>query len=248
MKKWWISLIGVLAFSLSAWALTQTGMPALDDLYGDLAGYGSLSRRLGFSEGQRKDLMKYIERKAEDLRPIRDEAAAGKGGDKRAAENALYAAREDAFRGLRERMTAGQYDELKAWREDGKDGTDKGRPEAVTQIYLPALNDLHQDLAANGPVSRRLDFTDGQRRDLLNYIEKQAGAMQQVKGDKEAAGRKADRKEKKGADLKESRVEQKAAVNNLVAMRENALRGLKGLMTDRQYAGLEQWLGERADK
>ena len=256
MKKLWISLISVLTLSLSAWALTQTGMPALDDLYGDLVGNGPLSRRLGFSEGQRKDLMKYIEKKAEDLRVIRDEAVAAdrKGGDKKAAENALHAARDEAFRGLKDLMTAGQYDDLKAWRENGKDGKDgrdtrnKGRAEAVTQIYLPALNELHQDLAANGPISRRLEITDGQRKDLLKYTEKQSSAMQQVRDDKEAADRKLDRKEKKGGNLKEAKVERRDSVTELVAMRENALQGFNKLMTDRQFEGLKQWLAERGEK
>lgn len=248
MHKFWISLIGVLTLSLSALALTQTGMPAFDDLYGDLAGNGALSRRLGFTEDQRKDIMKYIEKKAEDLRPIRDELVAAErqpGGDTKAAGNALNAAREDAFRGLKDLMTAKQYDGLKAWREEGKNDNP---PEAVAQIGLPALTDLQQDLAANGPVSRRLGFSEGQRRDIQKYVEKQTDSMREVKDDKVAAARKVDRKELKGGDLKEAQVEQRAASGDLVAKRENALRGLGELMTEKQFEGLKKWLEERTNK
>jgi hypothetical protein len=248
MKKFWISLIGVLTLSLSAWALTQTGMPALDDLNNDLADHGPISRRLGFTEDQRKAIMQYIEKKAEDLRPIRDafEASERKpGSDKKEAGNALQAAREEAFRGLKELMTAKQYDQLKAWREEGKNGNPA---EAVTQIGLAALSDLREDLAANGPLARRLGFTEGQRRDILKFVEQQTESMREVKEDKQAANRKLDRKEQKGGNLKEARVEQKVAGADLVAKRENALRGLKRLMTDSQYDGLEKWLEERTDK
>ena len=248
MKKWWFSSISTLAFTLGAWAFTQTGMPAFDDLYGDLAGNGPISRRLGFTEDQRKDLLTYIEKKAESLRPIRDELAAAErtpGGDKQAAGNALYAARQDAFHGLKELMTAKQYDELKAWREEGKD---EAPPETITQIGLPALNDLRQDLMANGPISRRMDLSEKQRRELLTYIQTQAGTMLAVKGDAVAAERKVERKEKKGVNPKEARIEQKDAVNDLVDTRENALRGLKALMTDKQVDVLTKWLDERRGK
>lgn len=251
MKKMWISLISVLTLSLSAWALTQTGMPALDDLYGDLAVTGPLSHRLGFTDRERTAIMTYIVQKAGELQPLRDAFVAAErqpGADKQAAYTALDAAREVAFHGLKELMTANQYDALKAWREEGKDrarSVDKNPPVNVTQIGLPALNDLHHDLTINGPISRRLDFSERQRKELLKYIAKQTESMQEVKADTLEADRKVERKEEKGASLKEAKVERKEADRDLVAKRENALHGLKSLMTDRQYDGLTKWLEER---
>jgi hypothetical protein len=139
MKKWLISVISVLALSVSAWALTATGMPALDELYKDVTGNGPLSRRLGFTEEQRKAVQTLIEQETPNLVKLRDELVAAEKkverqakknvkksdakDDKAEAGNALNAARDDSFRKLQTVMSEKQYDALKKWRAEGKANT-----------------------------------------------------------------------------------------------------------------------------
>jgi hypothetical protein len=136
MKKWVISIVSVLVMSISAWAAAATGMPALDDLFIDVHNNGPLSKRLGFTDEQRKNIEDYIGREAPNLIKLRDELVAAEKkverkdkkkvdktnarNEKDAAATALNAARDDAFRRLQPLMTEKQYDGLKKHRAEGK--------------------------------------------------------------------------------------------------------------------------------
>ena len=137
MKKIWISMLVVLSMSAGAWALTATGMPALDDLLADVKANGPLSQRLGFTEDQRENIEKHIEKASEDLVKLRDANVAAEKkvdrkdrkdtdktaavGDQREASAELNAARNDAFLKLQPLMSEKQFEELKKWRAEGKD-------------------------------------------------------------------------------------------------------------------------------
>jgi hypothetical protein len=135
MKKAFIGIICALAMTANLWA-GATGMPALDSLLADVAANGPVSKQLGFSDDQRKDIQKHIEKESKNLTKIRDEALAAekkverkekKKADKTVAKQekdaalvALNAARENAFQGLKPLMSGKQFEDLTKWRNAGR--------------------------------------------------------------------------------------------------------------------------------
>lgn len=135
MKKFWLSAVCML-LAAQCWALTQTGMPALDELRADVVKNGPISKKLGFSEDQREKIKDYIDEKSEDLVKKRDAFVAAekkvdrkekKKADKSDAREAkdeasreLNAARDEAFAGLKAFVDDNQFEALKKWRAAGK--------------------------------------------------------------------------------------------------------------------------------
>lgn len=134
MKRLGLIIAGWMALTVQAWALTATGMPALDELRADAAKNGPLSQRLGFSGDQRKDIVALIDKESEDLVPLRDEMVAAekrfdaakknnKGAAREemdAARNKMNAARDAAFKRLKKVTNDAQFEALKKWRAEGK--------------------------------------------------------------------------------------------------------------------------------
>ncbi len=135
MKRFWLSAVGIL-LAVQCWALTQTGMPFLDELRADVAKNGPISQKLGFSEKQCEQIKEYIDDASEDLVKKRDALVAAekkvdrkekKKVDKKDAREAkdeafreLNVAREEAFAGLKKFVNDEQFEGLSKWRAAGK--------------------------------------------------------------------------------------------------------------------------------
>ena len=138
MKQFWLGLIIALTGSIPAWGVTATGMPALDELQADVIKNGALSKRLGFTEKQRKDIQNLIDTESKPLVKLRDAllvaeakfekakktknkpAIVAARTEKETAAAVLQNARDQSFNKLSTLMTGAQFKDLKKWRAAGK--------------------------------------------------------------------------------------------------------------------------------
>lgn len=166
MKKTFLSTMATGLLAAAAWGLTQTGMPALDDLRADVDDNGPLSRKLGLSEDQREKIEDVIDKESERLVKLRDELVAAEkkneGVDK--ARSSLSDAREDAFRKLEPHLTAKQYEELQKWRAEGK--VDKSaRDERLEKRMKKDKEEVKSDKSDRSDKSDKADKPDRKIRD-----------------------------------------------------------------------------------